>query len=100
MPYPQAAIGVVRAELSPSAARVLTLRGQLTDAGECLRLGAFDEVVVGPADVLPRALEVATELAALPADVYARTKLDLRGPALTAMRSGADADPLLGQWVS
>ena len=48
VPYPQAAIGVVRAELSPSAARVLTLRGQLTDADECLRLGVFDEVV-GPA---------------------------------------------------
>jgi enoyl-CoA hydratase len=39
VPYPQAAIGVVRAELSPSAARVLTLRGPLTAAGECLRLG-------------------------------------------------------------
>jgi enoyl-CoA hydratase len=99
VPYPQAAIGVVRAELSPPAARVLALRSQLTDAETCLRLGVFDEVLAA-GDVLPRAVEVATEMAAMPGDVYTRTKLDLRGQALAAMRSRADADPLLERWVT
>jgi enoyl-CoA hydratase len=99
VPYPQAAIGIVRAELSPPAARILTLRSELTDAAECARLGVFDEVLP-PAQVLTRAMNVAAEMAALPGDVYARTKLDLRGPALEAMRAGAAADPLLERWVS
>jgi len=58
----------------------------------------FDEVL--PTEgVLDRAMAVAAEMAALPADVYARTKLDLRGPALAAMRAAAAADPLLERWV-
>jgi enoyl-CoA hydratase/carnithine racemase len=98
VPYPQAAIGVVRAELSPPAARVLALRAQLTGASECLALGVFDELLPGEA-VLDRALAVAGEMAAMPADVYARTKLDLRAPALEGMQNGAATDPLLEQWV-
>lgn len=98
VPYPQAAIAVVRAELSPHAARRLVLGNRLIDAEECLRLGMFDEVVPDDA-VVVRALEVAAEMAALRADVYARTKHDLRGAALIAMREAADADPLLEAWV-
>jgi enoyl-CoA hydratase len=98
VPYPQAAIGVVRAELSPQAARRLALGSRLTDAGECLALGVFDEIVPG-GEVLDRALAVARELAALPGDVYARTKGDLRGAELAAMRAAAADDPLLDAWV-
>jgi enoyl-CoA hydratase len=98
VPYPQAAIGVVAAELTPQAARVLALGNELIDASECLRLGVFDEVVE-PARVLPRALELATKLAAFPADVYARTKRDLRGAATERLRNAAAADPLLARWV-
>jgi len=78
VPYPQAAIGVVAAELAPHAARRLALGNELCDAAECLRLGAFDEVVE-PDEVIPRALELAKVLAAFPPEVYARTKRDLRG---------------------
>src|SRR3954451_24806664 len=74
VPYPQAAIGVVRAELAPHAARVLALGNELVGAVECLRLGAFDELCA-PDRVLARALEVAGGLAAMPAEVYARTKV-------------------------
>ena len=98
VPYPQAALGVVRAELGPAAARKLVLGSELTGAEECLRLGVFDEIVAGDA-VLPRAVELAAQMAGLPSDVYARTKLDLRGPALSAMREAAQADPLLERWV-
>jgi enoyl-CoA hydratase len=94
VPYPQAAIAVVRAELAPGAARSLALTGRLTDAEECAQLGVFDEVLA-PERVLERALEVAAELAALPPDTYVRTKLDLRGAALAAMPGAAESDPLL-----
>jgi enoyl-CoA hydratase len=94
VPYPQAAIRVVAAELAPHAARRLALGNQLTDSSECLRLGVFDEVVE-PSQVVGRAVAIAGELAAMPADVYTRTKLDLRRDALAAMREAAEADPLL-----
>jgi len=98
VPYPQAAIGIVRAELGPSAARLLALGNRLVDADECVRLGAFDEAVA-PEAVLPRALEVAAELAAMPADVYARTKDGLRADTIARLRAAAEEDPLLAQWV-
>ncbi len=98
VPYPQAAIGVVAAELAPHAARVLAFGGQLIDGAECLRLGAFDEILE-PDRVLPRALELAAVLAGFPAEVYARTKRDLRGATAARLRSAAADDPLLSQWV-
>jgi enoyl-CoA hydratase len=98
VPYPQAAIGVVRAELPPHAARLLALGNELVDADTCLRLGAFDEVVE-PDEVLPRAMAIAESLAALPADVYARTKAELRGETIERLRAAAENDPLLGRWV-
>src|SRR5215208_6459822 len=94
VPYPQGAIGVVRAELPPHAARLLALGNRLVDAETCARLGAFDEVVA-PDDVVPRALEVAAELAAMPAEVYARTKAELRGGTITQLRRAVVDDPLL-----
>ena len=42
VPYPAAAIGVVRAELSAGAARQLVLGSELTGAAECQALGVFD----------------------------------------------------------
>jgi enoyl-CoA hydratase len=98
VPFPQAAIGVVRAELSPQAARVLALGSELTDARECERLGVFDEVLDAE-DVLSRSLHQAARLAELPPEVYARTKRELREPALAQMRAAADGDPLLAAWV-
>ncbi|HEY2771576.1 MAG TPA: enoyl-CoA hydratase/isomerase family protein [Solirubrobacteraceae bacterium] len=94
VPYPQAAIALVGAELAPPAARRLALGSKLTDAAQCLQLGVFDEVHAADG-VTARALEVAEELAAMPGDVYARTKRDLRRAALAAMRDGAERDPLL-----
>ena len=98
VPYPQAAIGVVVAELAPHAARIMALGNQLVDAKECLRLGVFDEIVE-PDAVVSRALEVAAELAAMPADVYARTKDGLRGETIARLREAVATDPLLDRWV-
>jgi enoyl-CoA hydratase len=98
LPYPQAAIGVMKAELSPSAARLLVLGNALHDAETCRRLGAFDEVVE-PDAVVRRALEVAAEMAAMPAAVYALTKRELRAATTKRLRELAAEDPLLDRWV-
>ena len=92
--YPQGAIGVVRAELGPHAARRLALGSDLLSASECLHLGVFDELAE-PNDVVPRALELATSLAEFPPDVYRRTKHDLRADTAARLRASAARDPLL-----
>jgi len=98
VPYPQAAIGVVAAELAPQTARVLAFGNELIDAVEAVRLGVFDEVAE-PDAVVSRALEVAGGLAAFPAEAYARTKRELRGATTARLRAAAVDDPLLGGWV-
>ena len=99
VPYPQAAIGVVRAELPPQSARWLAFGNQLVDGAECQRLGVFDEVLE-PAAVLPRALELGADLASFPRETYLRTKRELRADALEQMRRAAAEDPLRARWVS
>jgi enoyl-CoA hydratase len=92
--YPQAAIGVVRAELAPHAARRLALGSELLSASVCLHLGVFEESSE-PDDVLPRAVELATRLAAFPPEVYTRTKRELRAATAARLRAAAAEDPLL-----
>jgi enoyl-CoA hydratase len=98
VPYPQAAIGVVRAELAPPAARKLVLGNELVGGEEAARLGLFDEAVP-PDQVVARAHVIAAELGAMPRDVYARTKRDLRDSTLSALREAAASEPLLDGWV-
>jgi len=102
LPYPLAAIAVVRAELSAAAARRLVLGASLVEPPEALALGVVDEL--RPADeVLPRAIEVATEFAALPSATYRVVKRQLRGPAIDALEralGGGAGDPVLAAWVS
>ena len=99
VPYPQAAIGVVRAELAAHAARTLALSNRLIDGAEALRLGLFDEAL--PADaVLPRAMALATDTAAFPADVYAATKRELRDATVSAIEAAVESEPLLEGWLS
>ncbi|HEX3510987.1 MAG TPA: enoyl-CoA hydratase/isomerase family protein [Solirubrobacteraceae bacterium] len=94
VPYPQAAIGVVRAELAPNVARVLAFGNALVGAEECVRTGVFDEALP-PEAVMPRARELAAELAGFPADTYARTKRGLRAGTIERLRREAADDPLL-----
>jgi len=98
VPYPQAAIGVVEAELPAPARRLFAFGNALHDGHTCQRLGVFDEVVE-PAEVLPRAQALARDLATMPGEVYARTKRDLRGATIERLRAAAADDPLLARWV-
>ena len=98
VPYPQAAIGVVRAELPSHAARRLVLSNELIDGTEALRLGLFDEALE-PDQVLPRAVELAIETAAFPVDVYAATKRELRSRTLAGITAAVETEPLLKRWL-
>jgi enoyl-CoA hydratase/carnithine racemase len=100
-PYPTAAIAVVRAELTPAAARVLVLRAELIGPTTALDMGALDELAE-PNRVLPRALEVAEEMAALPRDAYPLVKRQLRGETIDLVTAVAEgrADPVAQGWLS
>ncbi len=97
VPYPQAAIGVVRAELPSHAARRLVFGNELIDGTEALRLGLFDEALEAD-QVLPRARELASETAAFPSDTYAATR-ELRSQALGAIKAAVESEPLLESWL-
>jgi enoyl-CoA hydratase len=99
--YPAGAIALVRSELSAPAARVLVLAGRLYDPAGALELGLLDELAA-PEDLLPRALEVAGELATLPAETYARVKRQLRGDLVAELERIVDEadDPLIESWLS
>jgi enoyl-CoA hydratase len=101
IPYPAAAMAVVRAELSPPAARRLALEAQLVGPERALELGILDELAAS-GEVLTRALEVAVALAALPGDAYSTVKRQLRGATIAALRDTVDrhSDPMAGAWLS
>jgi enoyl-CoA hydratase len=99
IPYPAAAIEVVRAELSPQAARLLVLGADLITPQRALELGVVDELGA-PGDVVPRAMEAAAALAALPRDAYPRVKRQLRGPAIAAIERAVADDPVRSGWIS
>ena len=100
LPYPAAAIAVVRAELSKAAARQLVLGGELIDSQRAFELGAFDEVV-SAAMVIPRAVERARKLAEIPPTAYAAVKRQLRGAAYGEIEAALRGeDPVAGGWAS
>jgi enoyl-CoA hydratase len=83
IPYPSVAFAIVKSELSPPAARKLVLMASLVDSTSALDAGVFDEVVDDD-EVLTRAIDVAQELAQLPAKTYELTKRRLRQDVLDA----------------
>ena len=99
IPYPAVAMEVVRSELTPAVARRLVLGAGLVDAEQARDMELLDELVEG--DPLPRALELANELASLPPTAYERIKGQLRGEAMArARRAVTEAeDPLLAGWL-
>ena len=79
MGFPELPAGIppsyaaARSALPAALARRLTLTGELLDAGEALGLGIVSEVLPA-ADLLPRALQVAGRIAALPRSATLETK--------------------------
>ncbi len=100
IPYPLAALEIVKGELPPPAVRRCLLGARTFGAEDALDMGVLDERVAST-HVLDRAEAVARDLASMPATVYQRVKLQLRGDCLERMRATIDAaaDPLLATWM-
>jgi enoyl-CoA hydratase len=100
IPYPAAAMLVVKAELSPPVARRLVLGAGLVEPEEGLALGLVDELQPDER-LLDRALEVAGELAALPRAAYVQVKRQLRGDTLARVERvlAGEADPVAASWL-
>jgi enoyl-CoA hydratase len=101
VPYPTAALAVVKSELPVHAARSLVLGAHNVDPETALRLGVVDELQPPP-QVLARALAVAADLARFPAESYIHSKRALRQEALARMRAAIDNghDDLLDHWLT
>jgi enoyl-CoA hydratase len=101
IPYPVAAMAVVKAEIPQPALRRWVLTGELVDAAAAVAAGVFDELVPGPA-VLDRAVERARVLADLPHRAYETVKAQLRGDVVGALeRAIAEgSDPMLDAWLT
>jgi enoyl-CoA hydratase/carnithine racemase len=96
VPYPPAAMAIVRSELSPPIARRFALSGEVVGSDAALRDGMFDKVVAAD-EVLPTAITAARELAPLAGPAYTHTKRALRSAVMRALEPNAIADePWLG----
>lgn len=101
IPFPAAPMIVLRAECAPQDVRYTTLWAHNFGAEEALRRGLLDELVA-PDSVLVRAIEVARDMAGMPADGYARIKRQIRGPAIEEIERvvARGTDPMLEHWLS
>jgi enoyl-CoA hydratase len=100
VPFPAAAVEIVRSVVPGSAGDRLLLLGRQYEATDAAALGLVDELA-SPGAVVARAIEVARELAARPPDAFRLTKACLREPALARVRAAeAGEAALLEVWAS
>lgn len=101
VPFPVAAMAIVRSELSHPVARMMVLTARNSSPDDAVSMGVLDELQP-PERLLPRAIEVATEMAALPHSVYGRIKRQLRGAALAQIDDAISNrnEPMLDSWLS
>lgn len=100
IPYPVAAIEVVRAELPPRVARELVLFGRNMPQPAATAAGVFDEAVE-PTALLDRAIADAMTLAEIPRIGFIKIKRQLRRIPRERILAALDGDePLYGDWLS
>jgi enoyl-CoA hydratase len=91
VPFPTVAVEVMRHATGPAADR-LVLTAHRLDPAEARRVGLVHEVVTE--DLLAAAVSSASELAAVPAPVYALAKRQLHAPAHGRIAAHREADDL------
>jgi enoyl-CoA hydratase len=91
VPFPAAALEVVRSAVPPDKLQSLIYTGRTLSAAEALGAGLVDEVVA-PGSLLTRAQELAVQLARVPPPTYRLTKESLRGAALKRIEAGEAQD--------
>jgi enoyl-CoA hydratase len=89
VPFPAAALEVVRFAVPPDKVQSLIYTGRTLPPREALTAGLVDEVVA-PAELLTRAQEVARQLALIPPPVYRLAKQSLRAEALERIERASE----------
>jgi enoyl-CoA hydratase/carnithine racemase len=89
VPFPTAALEVVRFAVPRERLQSLIYTGRTLSAREALEVGLVDEVVA-PAALPDRAQEVARQLASIPPPVYRLTKQSLRAEALERIEQAGE----------
>ena len=97
VPFPPTVLEIVRFAVPPQHIQALIYTGRTLLPEDALRYGLIDEV---SDSLLPRAEEVARQLAGLPAEVFALTKRELRDRAITLAKRYAAKfdDEMTGLW--
>jgi enoyl-CoA hydratase len=99
VPFPTAALEIVRHALGPRTGQVV-LGAQTVDRDGALALGLVDELTE-PEELLPRALALADELAARSPEAYRMAKVQLHGPANAAIDAAEKGDAaVLAGWTA
>lgn len=100
IPFPAVPMIILRAECAPHDVRFITLLARTFGPEEALRRGIFDELQP-PEAVLDRAVEVARDMASMPAASYRRIKHQVRAAALAEIEAVVEtnADPMLSGWI-
>ncbi len=101
IPFPAVPMIILESELAPEHLRYCALSARRFGPEEAMRRGALDELQP-PEAVLDRAVEVARELASMPADGYRTIKRQVRAAAIARMREvvATGGDPMLRGWLS
>jgi enoyl-CoA hydratase len=100
VPFPVTALEILRFAVGTPGLRELTYFGRTYPATEAVGLGLIDEAVE-EASVLRRAVAIAGDFAALPAEPLRHTRRQIRGPALDRMAQERTTDDLVRQmWDS
>lgn len=99
VPFPVSALEILRFCIPKSALQALLYEAETHSAEEGWGEGFVDEVVE-PEDLLPRAQELARQLAAIPAESFRISKQMMRAEALAAMRKGREdfGAQIQGRW--
>ncbi|WP_431928313.1 enoyl-CoA hydratase/isomerase family protein [Amycolatopsis tucumanensis] len=93
VPFPLVALEILRCAYGTERLPGLTFLGETYAGGEALSHGLVDELAA-PDEVLPRAIETARRLAAVPSDAFRHTKAQIHRPfdeRIGEQRAGDDA---------
>jgi enoyl-CoA hydratase len=101
IPFPAVPMIILHAECAPQDVRYSTLFARTFGSDEAQRRGMLDELQ-RPEAVLERAVEIAGDMASMPADGYRRVKYQVRQAAIEKIEEviSTGADPMLEGWLS
>jgi enoyl-CoA hydratase/carnithine racemase len=101
VPFPVSAMSIAQSELRPDVARSMVLTARNSNPQEAKAMGVLDELL-SPDLLIPRSVEVAEEMAALPKAMFSRIKSQLRAAALSRIEDAMShrKEPMLDSWLS